>query len=162
MLAPSFFCTALFFGASLFPAQVLGTRLKHVQPTSTSRSDDVWDLEPIAPTRFGGVPEAEAVLFARQIALTNAETCGYLSGLGADPVTCASGRSCTYYTTPQSAPNFGCCVENTASSANGCGYVSTCVDYSIGKSSSLGIGAEVFLYNSGFYWQSSFAFGPIV
>ncbi|KAH0334348.1 hypothetical protein KCU81_g9504, partial [Aureobasidium melanogenum] len=56
--------------------------------------------------------------------LTNAETCGYTSGAWSSAVTCGSQQSCTYYSSPNSAPNFGCC-----SNGLGCGYVSTCLDY---------------------------------
>ncbi|KAI5269847.1 hypothetical protein E4T47_06689 [Aureobasidium subglaciale] len=56
--------------------------------------------------------------------LTNAHTCGYTSGAWSSAVTCGPSHSCTYYTTPYSAPNFGCCSEGLD-----CGYVSTCLDY---------------------------------
>jgi hypothetical protein len=77
--------------------------------------------------------------------LTNSATCGYTSGLWYSAVTYGEEHSCTYYTEPYSAPNFGCC-----SSGQECEYVSTCVDYSAGNS--MGVGRGVLLSNEGFYW----------
>ncbi|KAI5194054.1 hypothetical protein E4T39_08811 [Aureobasidium subglaciale] len=78
--------------------------------------------------------------------LTNAHTCGYTSGAWSSAVTCGPQHSCTYYTTPYSAPNFGCCSEGL-----GCGYISTCLDYgakgnpNTGKDIIFSISSEQFL-----------------
>ncbi|THX06198.1 hypothetical protein D6D13_06667 [Aureobasidium pullulans] len=70
--------------------------------------------------------------------LTNAQTCGYTSGAWSSAVTCGPQQSCTYYTTPYSAPNFGCCSEGV-----GCGYVSTCLDYKAMGNSNRGAGVLI-------------------
>jgi hypothetical protein len=95
------------------------------------------------------VPDTTAIaLLPRSdpaLPLTNSVTCGYTSGLWSSAVTCGEEYSCTYYTEPYSAPNFGCC-----SSGLGCGYVSTCVDYSANNNPNTGAG--VLLMDEGFYW----------
>lgn len=78
--------------------------------------------------------------------LTNSVTCGYTSGLWYSAVTCSPDQTCNYYTTPYSAPNFGCC-DSVGSS---CGYVSTCIDYN--TRNSLQVGAGLFLQGDDFYW----------
>lgn len=79
------------------------------------------------------------------LVLTNSLTCGYMNGIWNSPVTCTSEYSCSYYTTPTSAPNFGCC-----SGASGCGYVSTCLDYNADNNTNTGgdvaIGPYQFLW----------------
>jgi hypothetical protein len=77
--------------------------------------------------------------------LTNSATCGYTSGSWFSAVTCGEQSSCNYYTEPYSAPNFGCCL-----SGNGCGYVSTCVNYNASNNPHTGDG--VYLADEGFYW----------
>jgi hypothetical protein len=77
--------------------------------------------------------------------LTNAQTCGYTSGAWSSAVTCGPQQSCTYYTTPYSAPNFGCCSEGV-----GCGYVSTCLDYKAMGNSNRGAG--VLISDQQFLW----------
>ena len=76
--------------------------------------------------------------------LTNSVTCGYTSGLWYSAVTCAPDYSCSYYTTPYAAPNFGCC-----SAGRECGYVSSCIDY---DPSNTQVGAGLFLDGDDFYW----------
>ncbi|KAH0341649.1 hypothetical protein KCU83_g9593, partial [Aureobasidium melanogenum] len=70
--------------------------------------------------------------------LTNAQTCGYTSGAWSSAVTCGSQQSCTYYSSPYSAPNFGCC-----SNGSGCGYVSTCLDYRAQGNFNTGAGVAI-------------------
>ena len=77
--------------------------------------------------------------------LTNSVTCGYTSGLWYSAVTCSPDQTCTYYTTPYSAPNFGCCD----SVGQSCGYVSTCIDYNTRNSF---VGAYLYLQGDDFYW----------
>lgn len=82
--------------------------------------------------------------------LTNDRTCGYTSGAWSSAVTCGPGHSCTYYTTPYSAPNFGCCTNGAE-----CGYVSTCVDYKAEGNPNT-IGGYLFM-DKGMYW---YGFSP--
>jgi hypothetical protein len=77
--------------------------------------------------------------------LTNSVTCGYTSGLWYSAVTCSPDQTCTYYTTPYSAPNFGCCD----SVGQSCGYVSTCIDYNTRNTF---VGAVLYLQGDDFYW----------
>jgi hypothetical protein len=77
--------------------------------------------------------------------LTNSVTCGYTSGLWYSAVTCSPDQTCTYYTTPYSAPNFGCCD----SVGQSCGYVSTCIDYNTRDSF---VGAYLYLQGDDLYW----------
>lgn len=77
--------------------------------------------------------------------LTNSATCGYTSGLWFSAFACPSEFTCNYYTTPYSAPNFGCC-----SSGDGCGYVSTCLNYN--TSGNLNTGAGVLVDGENFFW----------
>lgn len=77
--------------------------------------------------------------------LTNSVTCGYTSGLWYSAVTCSADQTCTYYTTPYAAPNFGCCD----SVGQSCGYVSTCIDYNTRNAF---VGAYLHLQGDDFYW----------
>ncbi|THV82254.1 hypothetical protein D6D27_08424 [Aureobasidium pullulans] len=82
---------------------------------------------PYAPLSLPPVSQTTLVQQLRRdppALLTNDQTCGYTSGVWSSAVTCGPSHSCTYYTTPYSAPNFGCCINGEE-----CGYVSTCVDY---------------------------------
>lgn len=80
--------------------------------------------------------------------LTNSLTCGYLNGSWQSAVTCPKDFACIYYTTPISAPNFGCC-----SSGVGCDYVSNCLDYGARGNPQTG-GGVLLDMNGGFFWYA--------
>lgn len=116
------------------------------QPKSTSSVDStaaVNDRQYPRPTEAPGITHElrsvlEAELFARSDLQTNPLTCGYISALSQSPVTCNTGFTCNYFTTPLTAPNFGCCTTGTGSL--GCAYASTCLDYNaFGNVNTLGI-----------------------
>lgn len=148
-------CTLLRWALTTLPA-AQAVLLKYPQATSIDTSADLlngWNPKPTAaPSLYNDASIFEAELRARgdpPELLTNSLTCGYTSGLWYSPVTCGAGSSCTYYTTPYSAPNFGCCITSLTGSA-GCGYVSTCVDY--GASNNPNTYGEVLLDGGDFYW----------
>ena len=118
------------------------SRPLHVNPDSN-------DTPPTTPLRaFAQANNDSPALLPRAEPpplLTNSVTCGYTSGLWYSAVTCSPDQTCTYYTTPYSAPNFGCCD----SVGQSCGYVSTCIDYNTRNSF---VGAYLYLQGDDFYW----------
>lgn len=103
---------------------------------------------PYAPLSLPPVSQTTLVQQLRRdppALLTNDQTCGYTSGVWSSAVTCGPSHSCTYYTTPYSAPNFGCCINGEE-----CGYVSTCVDYKASGNPNT-IGGYLFK-DKGMYW----------
>ena len=91
-----------------------------------------WSPKPTHPPRFGGPARHGAMtlhaLFKRSSAADIA-TCGWINRDGNDPLTCAPGYACAYYTSP--APQwFACCtVSNGEIDWDVCPYYSTCYPY---------------------------------
>jgi hypothetical protein len=128
----------------LLALQLIGNALGHhiSMPTLTTRlrQDRSVHLPAATTTPRALLPRDEPPPL-----LTNSVTCGYTSGLWYSPVTCGQDHTCNYYTTPYAAPNFGCC-----SAGAGCGYVSTCIDYSAKNNPHTGAG--VLIQGEDFLW----------
>ena len=120
------------------------------QPQTTlTRSGTKTDLL-MTTTPLARLPRPETES-DRPAPLVNQNTCGYTSGNWQSGITCAGTDSCTYQTTPYSAPFFGCCSQGVSGTNPGCTYLSTCLDY--GASSNTNTGNRVLIDESvGYLW----------